>query len=408
MLDESSPAAYSRPPVHVPRQVSGQASRVRQLPAPPETLAACATLRGWRWTVRRQREYWPTTDWKYTPPERHGLDPAVLAQMHAYAQDSQPPINALVVVRHGYIVFEAYYHAFDQSSYFSAYSITKSILSALVGVALEKRYLRSLDQRLLEFFPEYDSGRTDPRKSAIALRHVLSMTTGFDQQATDAESIWRSEDIVMAALGRPMAHDPGQRFFYDDVSTHLLSIVLTRLTGMSTAAFAYATLFNQLGMWRDERAQFGQATTLPGRNVVSESARWPADGLPWTVDRQGYTMGAFGLHLTAREMAKFGYLYVNGGWWDGSQVIPSAYVAESTQRQSAGGPPVHTAHGYLWWIPEPHPVFFAAGIGGQTIHVIPGLDLVVAITASSTPATDDRGALRRRIIEGFVLPALGV
>jgi CubicO group peptidase (beta-lactamase class C family) len=349
-----------------------------------------------------QRDYWPTQDWREAPPEAHGLDPAVLAAMDAYARTSSPPIAALLVTRHGYVVFEGYYAGFDRASYFNVYSITKSVVSALVGRALQRRLIVSLDQRLLDVFPEYDRASLDPRARAVALRHLLSMTSGFDPAATNLEILWRADDVVKAALERPMAHAPGASFFYDDVSIHLLSILLARVSGLSTAAFADAELFRALGIWTDGRARFVWRDA-DNRHNLSQSGRWPADGLPWTVDGHGHNAGGFGLHLTAREMAKLGYLHLNGGWWGGAQLLSPAYVAASTRSQSPGGPPVGRPYGYGWWIPEPHPAFFATGLGGQTIHVVPGLDLVTVLTTCSDA---NEGAQRGRIVEGFVLPAI--
>jgi CubicO group peptidase (beta-lactamase class C family) len=325
------------------------------------------------------RDYWPTREWRTSPPAEHGLDPETLAHLDRYARDSSPPITALLVVRHGYVVFERYYQGSAADRFFKVYSITKSVISALVGCALQRGDLRSVDQRLMDLFPEYVDADADPRRNAITLHHILSMTSGFDPRSTDIEMLWRSDDVVQAALERPLAHAPGDAFWYDDVSLHLASVILTRATGLSTASLAKAALFDQLG-------------------IVDDATR-----PPWTTDRHGYNAAGFGLSLTAREMAKLGYLYLNSGYWDGVQVIPRDYVRASTIRQSAGGPPVGRAYGFCWWIPEPHAAFFATGLGAQTIHITPGLDLVTAFTTASSA---QEGEHRGRILEGFVLPAI--
>jgi CubicO group peptidase (beta-lactamase class C family) len=215
--------------------------------------------------------------------------------------------------------------------------------------------------------------------------------------------LWRSEDVVAAALGRPVAHTPGGTFFYDDVSIHLLSILLTRLSGMSTAAFAKMELFRQIGIWSNDEMRFVWLNGGKRKHILSESGRWPDDGLPWIVDGFGHNVGAFGLHLTVREMAALGLLYLNGGTWGGTQMIPADFVAASTTRHTSGGPPVGQAYGYGWWIPEPHRAFFATGLGAQTIHVVPGLDVVTAFT---TQSNHPGGVHRRRLIEDFVIPAI--
>jgi CubicO group peptidase (beta-lactamase class C family) len=126
--------------------------------------------------------------------------------------------------------------------------------------------------------------------------------------------------------------------------------------------------------------------------------------------RQGTNTGSFGAHFTARDMARFGFLYLNGGQWDGTQVIPQDYVAASTRKQSDGGPPVNANYGYLWWIEQVRGfhAFFASGFGGKYIYVIPELDLVVVTTASTQQAQKDREQHNkiRALIPNFILPAL--
>jgi len=357
-----------------------------------------------------QRNYWPTETWQYATPQQVDMDASMLEQIYGYTSTCIPHIHSLLIVRHGYLVFEEYYHGFQQQSYLSISSATKSIISALVGMALSlplptnnaQSFITSLDQHVLDFFPEYASNETDPRKQALTLRHLLSLTGGFSHEFPENYHL----DPVRLALARPMLHWPGQQFYYDSQGVDILSGILTRATGRNAATFAYETLFKTLGIWQEDTARFAWKTDPAGANIWHEYAYFDEkDGFLWKIDPQGNNPGGFGIHLTAREMAKIGYLYLNNGLWDGKQVIPADYVAESTRQHSEGGPPVNLPYGYLWWITQhgSHAAFFASGYGGKCIYVIPSLDLVFVSTGSSTQGPQSHF---QEILERFILPAI--
>ncbi len=352
----------------------------------------------------RQRDYWPTQDWQLAAPEQLGIDSTILAHIHDYASTCVPHIHSLLIVRHGYLVFEEYYHGFHRHSYHSISSATKSIVSALVGVALAQGLISDLDQHILDFFPEYLPEEIDPRKRTLTLRHLLSLTAGFVQEFPENYHL----NPVGLALARPMLYQPGQHFYYDSQSVDILSGILTRVTGRNAATFAHETLFKTLGIWQEEQARFVWQKDPQGAHVWHEHAYFDEkDGFPWKVDPQGNNPGGFGIHMTARDMAKIGYLYLNNGFWDGSQIIPANFVAESTHRQSNGGPPVNVPYGYLWWITQhgDHTAFFASGYGNKSIYAIPALDLVFVSTGSSTQGPQDH---YQAILKQFVLPALNL
>jgi len=307
--------------------------------------------------------------------------------MDAYAGACIPPIRGIVVVRHGHIVFERYYDGCTHETVHPLNSTTKSVLSALIGIALRKGLLSGLDQRLADLLPEASSLIGDVRKRAITVRHLLTMTSGLDRQG-DATASWDqlidpgNHDPVRTSLERPLTSQPGTTFAYDDQSVHLLSAVLTRLSGLSASAFARRELFSPLGIWTSEEVRFVWRADrgchdLFNRRPAWSGDGWPDDGWPWKVDRQGHSLGGGGLHLTLREMAKFGYLYLKGGRWNGTEIVPAWYLRESTTAHSEGGAPAMCPYGYLWWIGRDDHVF-AAGAGGQYIHVLPRHDMVIA------------------------------
>lgn len=276
---------------------------------------------------------------------RAGFDPARLsAADHRF--DRMPGLVSVLAMRHGQLVFERYYHGARGNEELPVFSVTKSVVSALVGIALRDGQLRSLDQKLVDFFPQELEVDADSRVRAITLRHLLTMTAGYRGTST-----LFTDDRVRTLMNRPLASDPGRTFSYDDGSAHLLSAVLTKATELPLALFARQELFGPLSI-------------RPGR---------------WLSDGQGRSLGSTGLFLRSRDLLTFGELYLQHGRWRGQQVVPDAWVRESTSTQVAipGG----YAYGYLWWVNRgPHGGFLAQGYAGQMVAVYPRLDLVVAMT----------------------------
>lgn len=333
-----------------------------------------------------QRDYWPTIGWKQSPPLEQGVDPEKLSAVERYGETSNPNIHAILVVRHGYIVFEKYYHGYHKRDYQYIASMTKSITSALIGIALRDGYITCLDQKLAEFFPKYVASQEDPRKKEISIRDLLTMSSGFKWDEIEDESYlsqWlTSYDWIEFAFEQPMSHEPGQVFIYNSLGTHLLSVLLSKLTRMSILEFAREELFRPLGIPSNEK-----------------------EGFFWEIDPQGYYTGGHGVKLTPRDMAKLGYLYLNDGRWGNRQIIPADYVKLSTQQQSEGGSPENANYGYLWWVTKQqgYSAFFAGGYGGQFIYVIPELDIVIVISSTLGEAP---GNHHKYIVPRFVIQAI--
>ncbi len=328
----------------------------------------------------QQREYWPTHGWWISSPKAQGMDSALLQRAGNHIRAQLPNVLSLLVTRHGSLVFEQYYHGHTQATRFGILSATKSVISALVGVALQNQLLPDLERTMLSFFPALDTATVDPRKRAITLAHLLTMTAGFGWNDDDAMWLWpRDTNWVTASLERPMQDDPGATFKYSNEVSHILSAIVTQATHMSAEAYAAQQLFAPLGI---------------------ASAIWEADP-------QGISLGGWGLFLTARDMAKFGYLYLNQGSWDGTQIVPAQYVEASTQAHSAGGYPEDGAYGYHWWITTMggYHTYFAAGYGGQYIWVIPVLD-VVAVTTARYDLPPEETQEHRCLLTDFIVPAV--
>ena len=297
-------------------------------------------------------------DWKISTPEAQGVDSRKLLEMfQAIKAKGGDDLHGIVIVRNGYLIAESYLAPYHKETLHNVKSATKSILSALVGIALEKKYLKNLDQKVSEFYPEYVN---DPRKKEIALRHLLTMTAGlawsYDQETaspvspTDLES-WK---VV------PMRDAPGEKFEYNTMLAHMMSAVLTKASGKSIKEFADSVLFGPLGI---------------------------SDG-KWSQDNKGIYIGGSELFLRPRDMAKFGLLYLNRGVWNGRHIVPRAWVEESTSPKLSIGPnrnyPMAIKYGYWWWIPDRS--YQARGYNGQYIIVRPDLNMVVVVTSENQGA----------------------
>jgi CubicO group peptidase (beta-lactamase class C family) len=195
-----------------------------------------------------QPDYWPTRAWQITHPQTLHVDPEALSQLHAYASRNEL-LHNILVVRSGRIVFEHYYRGWGPTYYHNLFSATKSITSALVGIALREGALQSLDQRLLDFFPEAASRARDPRTRAIALRHLLTMSSGYDYP-NEIHKLLDDSETITKIVARPMKSQPGEVFSYDDLDVHLLGRVIARVTDTSLANFALHKLFQPLGIWQ--------------------------------------------------------------------------------------------------------------------------------------------------------------
>jgi len=297
-------------------------------------------------------------NWKISTPEAQGVDSRKLLEMF---QDIKAKggsdLHSILIVKNGYLITESYLPPYHKETLHNVKSASKSILSALVGIALEKKYLRSLDQKISEFYPEYVN---DPQKKEITLRHLLTMTAGlawsYDQETASPVSPSDLESWKVV----PMRDAPGEKFEYNSMLAHMMSAVLTKATGKSTKEFADSVLFKPLG--------------------ISE--------VQWSKDNKGIYIGGAELFLRPRYMARFGLLYLNKGVWNGQQVVPREWVEESTSPKLSIGPdlnyPMAIKYGYWWWIPAQS--YQARGYNGQYIIVRPDLKMVVVVTSENQGA----------------------
>jgi CubicO group peptidase (beta-lactamase class C family) len=303
---------------------------------------------------------WPTLGWQTSTPEEQGMDSADLAKVLAFGKTRS--FDSLLVVRHGRVVLDAYYAPYTADIPHAINSSTKAIVGNLVSISLKDGLLDRLDHPVVDFFGDRGIENLDDRKKAITVQNLLDMTSGLDwdegigggreQSLTDLD---RSADWIKFILDRPMAHAPGEVFYYDSGNPHLLSGILLKLTGMRAEQYAKTKLFGPLGI----------------------------DKLFWRRDPQGISTGGFGLSLLPRDMAKLGYLYLHRGEWAGKQLLPADWfdsVQNTTLSMNASFDPGLRYKNFDWVLPDKH-VYMTVGYHCQVIMVIPERDVVAVMTA---------------------------
>ena len=337
-----------------------------------------------------KRDYWPTEQWQAKTPETAGMASENLSLLNNMIRSQYSNLNGIIIVRKGYVVFENYFRRKNYASTYNVASVTKSITSALVGIAVQKGYIESVDERVLDFFPEYDIDFTEKLKHEITLRHLLTMTAPypFRRWHEPLDRMRRQSDWVSYALD--MLGQGGRlgTFKYSTAGVHLLSAVITRATGKCAREFANEHLFQPIGMAAipDNKLQTYDLEDVFGRRVKG-----------WVHDPDGNSAGGWGLTLTLRDMARFGYLYLNNGVWDGKQIVPETWIDESTSMNK-------NKYGYLWWLRQENGIlsYAAMGDGGNMICCIPEKDMVIAIASQIKRRPRDRWTL----VKKHILPAI--
>ncbi|MEH6944528.1 serine hydrolase domain-containing protein [Bacillus sp. JJ722] len=336
-----------------------------------------------------QRNYWPTTEWQSVDPATLRMDSDKLTELDPMIKSEYSNINGIVVVRNGYIAYERYFNGYGADDMHHVASVTKSIISALIGIAIDTGYIKNVDQKVLDFFTEYTSD-DDRQKREITIRHLLTMTAPypFEDWHEPLDKLCKQPDWIKYTLDMLGQNGSVGTFKYSTAGAHLLSTIITRSTGKSAREFANERLFKPIGMKEIldcEMKSFG-FEDLFGENVKG-----------WVKDPSGNSTGGWGLTLTPRDMARFGYLYLNHGIWSNNQIIPETWIDETTMMNN-------NHYGYLWWLREEDGVFayLALGDGGNTICCIPEKDLVISIASEFILNPRDRWAL----IKDFIIPAV--
>lgn len=293
-------------------------------------------------------------NWPASTPEEHGFDSNKLADGLLALHEQGTQIDSLLVLRNGTLVLDAYFAPYNRTIPHNLASVTKSVMTTLVGIAADQGKLQ-LDQPVLSFFPERTIANRDARKEAMTVRHLAGMVNGFQSgclagDVATINAMRANPDWVQAALNRKVIADPGTRFCYDSPGMHLLSAIVQQATGMTALDFARQNLFQPLGI----------------------------DNVAWPSDPQGHNHGWGDLHLTPRDAAKIGVLWLNNGAWQGKQIVSAGWVKDSVTAHTPTG--TGDSYGYGWWVGDDD--YYASGRGGQTIRVVPALNAVIVVTGN--------------------------
>jgi CubicO group peptidase (beta-lactamase class C family) len=307
-------------------------------------------------------------DWKTSTPEKQELDPMLVAELYDDAAHMET-LYGLLVIKNGYLIAEGYFNGASVEQLSSRASVTKSFTSALLGIALDQNYIESVDQKMIDFFPEVSDQITDERKKLITIRDMLQMRAGYPWEETDTtywNAMW-SGRYINKIVDIPLTKDPGSEFQYSNLTSNWLGIIIARTSKTDLKSFGEKNLFSPLNV------EIGN----------------------WKKDWDGYYIGCADLEVTARDMAKFGLLYLNKGEYEGKQLIPTSWVNESLQKYSddinSGGIKsgkvaryfYDIGYGYQWWSAKAGDHFFnlAWGHGGQFIILLHDLDMIIVVTS---------------------------
>ncbi len=318
--------------------------------------------------------YWPTKGWRYAEPKQVGMNATMLGEMKS--RIAETGIDSVLVVKDGYLVLDEYYHDYRKEDLHEIFSATKSVVSALIGIAHDRGEYPSLDTEVLSLFTTRTVKNVDDWKRSLTLRDLLTLTSGFDvnEGMSVGPDYWRflnSPDPTQFSLDLPMRREPGTYFYYASPDIHLATRVLAESTKTTPLDYAKRHLFGPLN--------------------ITDSV--------WPTDPDGNNWGQTYLKLMPHDMAKIGYLYLNEGQWDGQQIISKEWVRESTTKHvnvtSSYG------YGYYWWVDDDG-FYYAMGAQGQYIFVVPDKNLVAVFTCTGFPSH----YVPLDILSTFIIPSV--
>jgi len=333
--------------------------------------------------------------WETASLSHVNMDPTpIISMMNELLKRDNHGIHSILIIKDSKLVFEEYFNGKDLYSSYKTFgpevvhclcSVTKSFTSALLGIALDNRFISATEEKMFSYFPDY-SDLYDDEKGKITLHHLLTMTSGlewdehsysFTDPRNDLRQFNDSADPIRYLLQKPVVHTPGTFFRYNGGAVNLLGEIIHRASGLGIEDFSMEYLFEPLGI---------------------TDFRW------LILEPSGLTYTSGDLHLRPRDMAKFGYLFLNGGSWKGKRIISPKWINESTQGYSLDG-----AYGYLWWL-RTYQIgsrriesYHAGGWGGQFIIVVRELNMVVVFTGGNFNTDGDTPVFSR--VESYILPA---
>lgn len=308
-------------------------------------------------------------------PEAQGIPSAAVLALLDDAERKDLGLHSLMVLRHGHVVAEGWWEPYGPDRPHMLFSLSKSFAATAAGLAVSEGRL-TLDDPVLSFFPDQAPSQPDANLTAMRVRHLLSMSTGHDQDTTGRLRSADGGDWVQAFLALPVEHAPGTHFVYNSGATYMVSALVQKVTGQTLLEYLRPRLFDPLGI----------------------------EGQTWESSPQGINMGGWGLNIKTEDIARFGLLYLQKGLWRGERLLPESWVAEATSKQVSNGNDPNSdwaqGYGFQFWRCR-HDAYRGDGAFGQLCVVLPDQDAVVAITAG----TRDLGGVLNLIWE-HLLPVM--
>jgi CubicO group peptidase (beta-lactamase class C family) len=310
-------------------------------------------------------------EWQRAAAEDVRIDPALPETLKANFANN-PRLQSFGLVRDGKLVIEHYQRGTGAETLTNFASVTKSVMALLVGIALDKGLIKSVEQPLTDFFPELSEPDVDPKSRTLTLAHLLTMSTGWQSHFNDVPAVNPLDD-----LKRKVVIAPGETFQYDNASSHLLAIAVARAVHMPLETFAQSHLFGPLGI----------------------------DRLIWGKDAQGRAFGWHMLQMRLLDMLRIGQLVLDKGQWQGRRIVSEAWIDAMLTHRNAGGPPANLPYGYQWYVlntpDRKYRAVMGIGYGGQLLYLVPDLRVVIVATHPREQRQADMGFMRE-----IVLPAI--
>ena len=320
---------------------------------------------------------YPTEGWQISTPEEQGMQSQVLAEMVEHIKNNNYHIDSILIIRNGYMVLDAYFWPYSKGQKHIIHSCTKSIMSALIGIAIDKGHIQNVDQPITDFFPDKAFANMDDLKKSITLENLLMMASGLkcrDSYLYRWAGLFEmrsSTDWAQYVLDLPMAEPPGEKFEYCNGVSYLLSVIVQNTTKMKTLEFARKHLFETLG-------------------IID---------IGWATSPQGVDIGYGEMWLKPHDMAKFGWLYLNKGRWGKKQVLPSSWVEVSTRGHIDAT--LFDHYGYQWYV-DSAGYYMAVGYKGQRIFVVPEKNMVAVFTGDLTGRDS---LISKNLLDSYIVPA---
>lgn len=301
-------------------------------------------------------------------------------------------IAGMVILKDGKTLYENYFNECTATSRIHVYSVTKSIISILIGIAIDKGYIKSINQKILDFFPDYIVRKKEKAIQNVTLKNLITMTVPYKYSFfVPYIKYFKSDDFVKFTLDLLGGKGQIGKFRYMPlIGPDILSGILVNATGQSVLDFATENLFSPLGITVESNIIFHSKEEQLAFNKAKNISGWVADSM-------GINTGGWGLTLSAIDMGKIGQLYLDGGIWNGNQIVSTGWIDESTKEYSRWEK-LNLSYGYLWWV-EKGNGYAAMGDGGNVIYVNTNKKMVVSIASLFMPKVKDRIEFIKKYIE---------